>query len=50
MKDLLETPEKLPQEVKDILKKYDSDELDYDDCDALVRDLGKVGYVCDYYL
>lgn len=44
------TDEDLPQEVKDVLKKHESEENTYDACQALVDDLNTVGWTCEYYL
>jgi hypothetical protein len=48
--DLFNTPELLPQEVKDILAKYDEMGTSYDTCHKLIKDLEQVGYTCDYGL
>lgn len=49
MEDLFEKYEELPQEVQDILTKY-NDVEDYQGCDKLVKELNAVGYTCDYGL
>jgi hypothetical protein len=48
--DLFNTPELLPQEVKDILAKYEEMGTSYDTCHKLIKDLEQVGYTCDYGL
>lgn len=48
--DLFNTPELLPQKVKDILAKYDEMGTSYDTCHKLIKDLEQVGYTCDYGL
>ena len=48
--DLFEHPEKIPQEVKDVLDEYQLAENDYDTCMDLVENLNTVGYTCDYGL
>jgi hypothetical protein len=48
--DLFNTPELLPQEVKDILAKYEEMGTSYDTCNNLVKELEQVGYTCDYGL
>jgi hypothetical protein len=52
MKDLFETPEQQPKEVRKIVKRYEKKHFDlsYDDCRNLVTELEKVGYTCDYGL
>lgn len=42
--------ENLPQEVKDIISKHESDSHDYSSCLELFNDLNTVGWSCDYYL
>lgn len=51
--DLLDHPECVPQEVMDILNKYEKkmmDGMSYRDCASLVKKLEAVGYTCEYYL
>ena len=48
--DLFNTPELLPQKVRDILAKYDEMGTSYDTCNNLVKELEQVGYTCDYGL
>jgi len=48
--DLFEHYELLPQEVQDILSKYDDHDETYENCENLKKDLETVGYTCDYYL
>jgi hypothetical protein len=40
----------LPQNVKKVLERHETDENDYESCDRLVKDLNKIGWTCDYYL
>lgn len=48
--DLFELYDELPEEVKQILDKYDLSEANYEQCKLLVADLNTVGYTCDYDL
>jgi hypothetical protein len=48
--DLFKTPELLPQEVRDILAKYEEMGTSYDTCNNLIKELEQVGYTCDYGL
>lgn len=48
--DLFEQVETLPQEVQDVLKKYENGDFTYEDCANLVTELEVVGYTCDYGL
>jgi hypothetical protein len=48
--DLFNTPELLPQKVKDILAKYDEMGTSYDTCNNLIKELEQVGYTCEYGL
>jgi hypothetical protein len=48
--DLFNTPELLPQEVRDILAKYDEMGTSYDTCNNLIKELEQVGYTCEYGL
>lgn len=48
--DLFENYKLLPQEVQNILAKYDNDDNTYENCENLVADLETVGYTCDYEL
>jgi len=50
MKDLFETPNELPQNVQDVLSRYEEGDFTYNTCEALKRDLNAVGYTCDYGL
>ena len=49
MKDLFETPEKLPIEVQSILNKYGEIET-YDQCKAMLNELKPLNYTFEYYL
>jgi len=48
--DLFEQYEKLPQNVQDVLTKYEEGDFTYETCEALKNDLEAVGYTCDYGL
>lgn len=48
--DLFEQVETLPQEVQDVLKKYENGDFTYEDCAKLVTELEFVGYTCEYGL
>lgn len=50
MQDLFETPEKIPQEVCELLDLYILDEFDYIACEKLKTDLKKIGYTINYEL
>jgi hypothetical protein len=49
-KDLFNTPELLPQEVRNILAKYEEMGTSYDTCNNLIKELEQVGYTCEYGL
>jgi hypothetical protein len=47
--DLFEHYETLPQEVQDVLSKYD--EVDtYEGCEAMLKEMEALGYTFEYYL
>jgi hypothetical protein len=48
--DLFKTPELLPQEVRNIIEKYEKMEASYDVCRNLINELKPHGYTCDYGL
>lgn len=48
--DLFEHYKTLPQEVQNILAKYDDGDNTYENCQNLVNDLETVGYTCNYDL
>ena len=48
--DLFEQTETLPQNVQDVLTKYESSDSTYKTCEALKSDLNDIGYDCDYGL
>lgn len=48
--DLFEQIETLPQEVQDVLNKYEDGDFTYTDCANLVTELEAVGYTCEYGL
>jgi hypothetical protein len=48
--DLFNTPELLPQEVRNIIEKYEKMEASYDVCRNLINELKPHGYTCDYGL
>jgi len=50
MKDLFETPDLLPVEVRDILEEWEENAGLYENCIILVEKLEAVGYTCDYDL
>lgn len=49
-RDLFEYYEEQPQEVREILSRYELEELDYIECENLLKELNAVGYTFDYYL
>ena len=48
--DLFEQYEKLPQNVLDVLSRYEEEDFTYESCEALKNDLEAIGYTCDYGL
>jgi len=49
--DLFESVDTLPQEVQDIINKYQDDwEPTYENCRSMLKELEAVGYTFDYYL
>jgi hypothetical protein len=48
--DLFNTPELLPQEVMDIIEKYEEMDTCYEMCQNLIKELEPHGYTCDYGL
>jgi hypothetical protein len=48
--DLFNTPEILPQEVRDIIKKYEKMDACYEMCQSLIEELEPHGYTCEYGL
>jgi hypothetical protein len=48
--DLFNTPELLPQEVRDIIEKYEEMDTCYEMCQKLIEELEPHGYTCDYGL
>lgn len=49
-RDLFEYYEEQPQEVSEILSRYEIEELDYIECENLLAELEAVGYTFDYGL
>ena len=45
--DLFEQIETLPQNVQDVITKYDDSDSTYKTCEALKSDLNAIGYDCD---
>lgn len=50
MKDLFEHYDQLPKEVLEIISNFDHLNTNYNICSKLVKDLNKVGYMCQYGL
>ena len=48
--DLFNTPEILPQEVRDIIERYEEMDTCYEMCRNLIKELEPHGYSCDYGL
>lgn len=48
--DLFNTPEILPQEVRDIIERYEEMDNSYTMCRNLIEELEPHGYTCDYGL
>lgn len=49
-RDLFEYYEEQPQEVKEILNRYELEEMDYITCENLLAELNAVGYTFEYGL
>jgi hypothetical protein len=49
-KDLFETPELIPDNIKEILKDFEKSEPTYESCNELVSVLKQNGYECDFTL
>lgn len=50
MKDLFNHQEELPQEVIEIIDKFNGTENTYNNCEAFVLELNSVGYDCQFEL
>lgn len=50
VKDLFEYYEEQPQQVKDILSRYELDAMDYINCENLFNELNAINYTFDYGL
>jgi hypothetical protein len=50
VKDLFDTPELIPDDVKAILKEYEDGDFTYSDCEELELILNSVGYTIDWGL
>ena len=50
MKDLFETPEKLPVKVQEVLDRYSLEDETYENCENMLKEVEKLGYTFDYYL
>jgi hypothetical protein len=50
MRDMFEFYEELPQEVTDVLAKFEAEENTYEACGNLVDALREIGWTCEYYL
>lgn len=48
--DLFEHPEMQPQELKDILAKYENSNDTYDVLEQLLKEVEAIGYTFNYYL
>jgi hypothetical protein len=49
-KDLFETLDLVPQEVRNIIEKYEEAGANYKMCQNLIKELEQVGYTCDFGL
>ena len=49
-KDLFETLDLIPQEVRNIIEKYEEAGADYKMCQNLIKELEQVGYTCEFGL
>lgn len=50
MKDLFENEEMQPIALRKVLSKYDFDNITYDDCNRMLKEVEAVGYTFDYGL
>ena len=50
VEDLFDTPELIPDNVKDILEEYQNGDFNYPDCNELELKLNSVGYTIDWGL
>lgn len=50
MEDLFEHYESLPIEVQYLLGHWSEADNTYENCEALISDLNKLGYTCEYDL
>jgi hypothetical protein len=48
--DLFETPELLPDNIKAILDSFDCETLSYQDCEAMLAEMEKLGYTFEFGL
>lgn len=48
--DLFQYYEELPEEVKNILTKYENCDSTYENCEYLLQELNEVGYTFEFYL
>jgi len=50
MKDLLQTPELIPDNIKSILDSFDEDADSYKECERLKEEINAEGYQVEYDL
>lgn len=50
MKDLLQTPELIPENVQAVLDTFDESKSAYEECERIQRELKSIGYTVDYDL
>lgn len=50
MQDFLETPEKIPANILDVLNSFNCEQMSYQDCAKLKQSLNSLGWDIDYYL
>jgi hypothetical protein len=48
--DLLDNWDAIPENVKNVLIKYNPSEMSYESCKKLTQELNEIGYTIDYYL
>lgn len=48
MRDLFETPDKIPKDVLDILATFQDNT--YEECEMILNKLERIGYTFEYYL
>lgn len=50
MKELFESLEAFPENVREVIDKYSKEDFTYETCRQLIRELLPLGYTFDWYL